>query len=487
MLDPAGNDQPGGAPRSRAEPTASTWVGATAKQIARAVRRGDVSATQVVADHLEHLAVGDPVLAAFRTVRAGEAIAEAEKVDEQDELAGLPLAGVPVAVKENTAVAGLPTWRGSAAARSPVAEADHEVVRRLRGAGAVVVGTTRMPELGLWALTDDADAATRNPWRTDRTPGGSSGGSAAAVAAGLVPIAHGNDGLGSVRIPAACCGLVGLKPGRGVVPTQLGAGDWFGLTSHGILATTVADAAVGFAVLAGRRPDRLTEPSRLRVAMSLRSPATGVRPDAPNRGAVATAGRLLVAAGHDAVRSDPVYPIQLQLRGLATWVAAAHREAAEAGLDRRALQPRTRRHVAVGEWAWRRGYASEEYRAGWRDRATAFFSDGGYDLMVTPALAGRPPAAEGWVRRSWLANLMTSLRYAPYAAPWNVAGLPALVVPVGVRPDGVPLTVQLVGPPGSELLLLAVAGQFELAAPWQRHAPGWPRVTSQTDGPTSAP
>src|SRR3954466_1960863 len=145
----------------------ATWVGATAKQIARAVRRGDVTATQVVADHLEQIAITDPSLDAFRVVRGGEAITEAEKVDDQEDLANLPLAGVPVAVKENTAVAGLPVWSGSAAVRSAVAESDHEVVRRLRGAGAVVVGITRMPEMGLWAVTDDEDGATRNPWDLD--------------------------------------------------------------------------------------------------------------------------------------------------------------------------------------------------------------------------------------------------------------------------------------------------------------------------------
>jgi amidase len=456
-----------------------TWVGATAKQLARAVRRGDTSATQVVADHLDHMATADPVVSAFRVVRAGEAIAEAEKVDEQHDLANLPLAGVPVAVKENTPVAGLPTWNGSAAARTAVAEEDHEVVRRLRGAGAVVVGVTRMPELGLWALTDDADGETRNPWRTDRTPGGSSGGAAAAVAAGLVPIAHGNDGLGSVRIPAACCGLVAIKPGRGVVPCRLGVEDWFGLTEHGILATTVADAAVGLDVLAGRRPEKLTEPSRLRVAVSLRSPVRGVRPDAPNRDAVAAASRLLVAAGHDAVGADPVYPTGLGLRGMATWFAAAYRDIDGAGLDPRALQPRTRRHAAMGRWAWNRGYVRESDRANWRDRSIGFLSDGSFDLLLTPALAAAPPRAAAWSGRSWRSNVMTCVRYAPYAAPWNMAGLPAIVVPVGVRPDGLPVAVQLVGPPGSERLLLAVAGQFEVAAPWRRHAPGFPRVPSR--------
>uniref|UniRef100_UPI0013C31350 amidase family protein n=1 Tax=Allorhizocola rhizosphaerae TaxID=1872709 RepID=UPI0013C31350 len=203
---------------------ADTWVGATAKQIARAVRRGDTSATQVIADHLDHLRHTDPIVAAFRVVRAPEALAEAEKVDDQPDLGNLPLAGVPIAVKENTPVAGVPTFNGSAAACGVVADKDHELVRRLRGAGAVVLGTTRMPELGLWGTTDDDTAVTRNPWALERTPGGSSGGSAAAVASGLVPIAHANDGLGSVRIPAACCGLIGLKPGRGVLPVELGAG-----------------------------------------------------------------------------------------------------------------------------------------------------------------------------------------------------------------------------------------------------------------------
>jgi amidase len=453
-----------------------SWVGATAKQIARAVRRGDASATQVVADHLDHIARSDAELAAFRVVRGGEAIVEAEKVDEQDDLANLPLAGVPIAVKENTAVAGLPTWNGSAAARTAIAEDDHEVVRRLRGAGAVILGVTRMPELGLWGVTDDESAVTRNPWHLDRTPGGSSGGAAAAVAAGLVPIAHGNDGLGSLRIPAACCGLIGFKPGSGVVPCQLGAEDWFGLTEHGILATTVADAAVGFSVLAGRRPGKLVPPQRLRVAVSLRSPVRGVRADEPNRDAVATASRLLAAAGHDTTTVDPVYSTSLGLRGIATWLAAAARDAEVAGLDRRTLQRRSRRHAGLGAWAHRRGYVREADRASWREQSINFFTDNSVDLLLTPALAATPPLAAGWAGRSWRANLVSNIRYAPFAAPWNIAGLPSLVVPVGVRPDGLPVGVQLVGPPGTELLLLAVAGQFELAAPWPRHAPGWPRV-----------
>src|SRR5690606_31470355 len=274
----------------------SGWVGATAKEIAWAVRRGDVSATQVVADHLDHIRAHERTLGALRMVRDVEALAEAEQVDQQEDLSGAWLAGVPVVVKEHAAVAGLPVWHGSAAARTAVAEADHEVVRRLRGAGAVVVGLSRMPELGLWATTDDATAVTRNPWHPGRTPGGSSGGAAAAV----------------------------------------------------------ADAVVGFAVLAGTRPAALAEPDRLRVAVSVRG-ATGLPPDGPNRQAVTIAGRALVAAGHDLVRADPAYPVWLSPVGLATWVAGAYVVAEEVGLPPEAMQPRTRRHAALGRVAGRRG------------------------------------------------------------------------------------------------------------------------------------
>ncbi|WP_027341669.1 amidase [Hamadaea tsunoensis] len=453
-----------------------TWVGATGKQIARAVRRGDISATQVVADHLDYIHSQDGQIGAFRALRETEATLEAAKVDDQPDLGHLPLAGVPVAVKENTAVAGLPTWNGSAAARSTVAESDHEVVRRLRGAGAIIVGVTRMPELGLWGTTDDASGITRNPWNLDRTPGGSSGGSAAAVAAGLVPIAHGNDGMGSVRIPAACCGLIGLKPGRGVVPSQIGLDSWFGLTENGVFATTVADAAVGFHVLAGRTPGKLEHPPRLRAAISLLSPVAGSSADDDAKNAVSIATKLLVDAGHDTVSADPGYPFNLGLRGLATWFGAAWRDAEAAGLDLSTLQRRTQRHLKVGRWALQRGYVREADRINFRARCEGFFNDGPYDILLTPALARTPLRAAEWSSRSWLSNVRANMKYAPFAAPWNISGFPALTVPVGVRADGMPLAVQLVGPPGSELVLLAVAGQFEMQQPWRRHAPGFPRT-----------
>jgi amidase len=283
-----------------------------------------------------------------------------------------------------------------------------------------------------------------------------------------VPIAQCNDGLGSIRIPAACCGLVGLKPGRGVVPSDLGISNWYGLVENGVLTTTVSDAALGFSVLAGRDPIKLVEPSRLRVGVSVKSPLAGVRPDEPNLSAVATASKLLVQAGHDTIVANPPYPQTLGIGTLATWFASAYRESANYQLAQ--LQPRTRQHIRLGKWALRAGLVRQSQRDAYREAAIRFFADNSLDLLLTPALAGAPPLAEGHAGGSWRRNMSTSMRYAPYAGAWNVAGLPAIVVPVGIRPDGLPLGIQLVGPPDSEALLLAVAGQFEVLNPWQRVA-----------------
>jgi amidase len=283
-------------------------------------------------------------------------------------------------------------------------------------------------------------------------------------------MAQGNDGLGSLRIPAACCGLVGLKPGSDVVPRDLGVDGWFGLVENGVLTTTVADAALGFGVLAGRGPVKLVEPSRLRVGVSLRSPVTGVRLDQPNRSAVSTASKLLVEAGHSTITADPTYPQKLGLAVLATWFAGTYREVQGSGVDPATLQPRTRRHAQLGKIAWNRGWARAEPRRKWRETSIQFFADRGIDLLLMPVLASTPPPATGHFDGSWRSNMAVNMKYAPYCAPWNVAGLPAIAVPVGVRPDGLPLSVQLVGPPDSELLLLSVAGLFEVMNPWQRLA-----------------
>jgi amidase len=211
----------------------------------------------------------------------------------------------------------------------------------------------------------------------------------------------------------------------------------------------------------------------------------GLMPDSDVREAVALAARLLVGLGHSAISADPAYPARLAMMGTGTWFAIAQREAETADVAN--LQPRTRRHMALGAQALRRGLVREGERADWRDRCLSWFGDRNVDLIVSPALAGPPPPAAGWSTRSWQANLSTCLRYAPYTAAWNFAGLPAMVVPMGVRRDGLPASVQLVGPPGAEELLLGVAAQLERAAPWRPHAPGWPRVPSAVTNPGLTP
>src|SRR5688572_5171310 len=302
-----------------AAPSAAGTVGLPATEIARLVRSGEVAAVDVVRAHLDHIDAVDARVGAFRVVRREAALAEAHAIDTALTRFALPLAGVPIAVKDNVAVAGEVMTNGSAARVSVAPETrDHPVVARLRKAGAVIVGITRVPELCLYASTDGPGTVTRNPWDTARTAGGSSGGSAAAVASGAVPLAQGNDSMGSLRIPAAATGLVTLKPGRGVVPADLGADGWSGMGANGVLATTVADLTVAHAVLAGEEPGAPAAPDRpLRVAVSLRSPVPGAGPDTATRTAVDAVVAQLTAAGHTVVRRDPPITTGVAVGGIA--------------------------------------------------------------------------------------------------------------------------------------------------------------------------
>jgi amidase len=440
-----------------------------AAEIAAAVRAGEFTAHQAVERALTRIDERDPRLNAYQVVRAAASLREADEIDARPDRRALPLAGVPVAIKDNLPVAGEPMRAGSAATDPAPQPRDHEVVRRLRAAGAVVVGTTRLPELGVYGTTDSTFGITRNPWDTSRTPGGSSGGSAAAVASGTVPIAHANDGMGSIRIPAACCGLVGIKPGAGVVPAGINNGDWFGLAENGPLATTVQDAALMLSVLAGDPAlAELGVPGRLRVAVSTKVPFVGTTLDKHWAAAAHETADLLRAAGHDVTPADPPYGQVLPLSEIARWTAGTELDA-RGVRDRTALAVRTRRHAAVGRALLAAGFPRENGRARWQRRAAGFFAD--RDLLLTPTLAQPPIAAKDWAGRGWLANMWSNARYAPFAAPWNLAGWPAISVPAGLDPRGLPLAVQLVGKPGSEAVLLAVAGQLERARPWPRTAP----------------
>jgi amidase len=311
---------------------------------------------------------------------------------------------------------------------------------------------------------------TRNPWNRALSASGSSGGAAASVAAGLVPVAQGTDSLGSVRMPAAACGLVGIKPGAGVVtPVGLGRTDWSGLAAHGSLATTVEDAALLLSVLAGR-PElaHVGEAGpALRLAVSVRAPLTGVRTAAPVVRAVFELARALRGAGVRVERDEPRYPRSTPVASLARWTNAALEDLDEVPAARRGdPQRRTLRHAALGRRLRRRVRASDV--SAWQAAALEFMT--GRDLLLMPTTATAPPPALEWSRRSWRANVVASLRYSGgFAAPWNLAGWPAVNVPAGFDPGtGTPIGVQLVGRPGDEGLLVAVAALVERLRPWPR-------------------
>jgi amidase len=482
-------DASGALDDARPAPSAAGTVGLPATEIARLVRSGEVTAVDVVRAHLDHIDAVDARVGAFRVIRRDAALAEAHAIDTALARFALPLAGVPIAVKDNVAVAGEVCTDGSPACPVELAARDHEVVARLRKAGAIVVGITRAPELCLYAATDSPGAVSRNPWDTARSPAGSSGGSAAAVASGSVPLAHGNDGMGSLRLPAAACGLVTLKPGTGVVPADIGADSWSGMAVNGALATTVADLAVAHAVMAGENPEEPEPPGRpLRIALSTRSPVPGVRADAATRTAVDAVVAHLTAEGHTVVRREPPITLGAAAGALARWMAGAHDDAEHLGIDHRSLQPRSRTHARMGRLVRRAGLVRPRTAERFRDRMVAFFGqdvstqgpgldepgpEGGevLDVLLSPVTTGPPLAARPWHERGFLANITANARWAPWTAAWNLAGLPALVLPAGIRPDGLPVAVQIVGPPGAEGRLLWLAGELERVQPWRRYAP----------------
>src|SRR3954470_9798066 len=289
---------------------------AGAAEQARAVRSGEVSARELVASTLERIARIDPQLNAYRVVLAERALAEADQADARHRAGDdRPLLGVPVAIKDDVDVAGEPTAWGTAAHAGPV-ERDAEVVRRLRAAGAIVIGKTLVPELTMLPATDTTTfGSVRNPWDLSRTPGGSSGGSTAAMAAGLAGVALGSDGAGSIRNPSAWNGLFGLKPTRDRVPVAPHDDAWQGLSVNGPLARRVADAALfleatvdggGFTAAAG------ADPGRLRIAVSTKAPPGALpRLGGEERRAVQETAALLRTLGHDVVDRDPDYPASL--------------------------------------------------------------------------------------------------------------------------------------------------------------------------------
>jgi amidase len=447
------------------------FVGESAVGIAAAIRAGRVSPAEVLEQHLERIAALDGQLRAFRLLRTEEVRAEARALEERGDLGGLALAGVPVAVKDNLDLAGTPTRNGSAATSPEPAAADDELVRRLREAGALLVGKTNVPELSLWAFTEsEACGATRNPWSLDHTPGGSSGGSAAAVAAAMVPVALATDGGGSIRMPASNCGLVGLKPGHGVVPfPQRGVSTWSRMSEFGPLATTVADLGLLLDVLAGADTYRAVAPPTrpLRIGVTADPGVAGVKVHPEVRAAMDATAEALAGAGHRVEPADPPW------RGgdAAPFLRRVFHGCAEDAdrLTWEALEPRTRAEARVGRLLRRTRPAPTGPPRRVLARYRAWFAD--HDVLLSPTLA-QPPLRVGAYRGKGLARTLLGLTaYMPFPPPLNLVGFPAASVPAGTSDDGLPLGVQLAAAPGGEALLLSVARQAPLepaAAPPQR-------------------
>jgi amidase len=471
----------------------------SAVELAELVRARELSARELVQASLDAIAQRDGRVNAFTHVAPEAALAEAERVDATLSAADAderPFAGVPIAVKDNRAVAGMPMTMCSDLFADFTPAADAHVVRRLRDAGFVIVGKTALPELGILPTTESRRfGPTANPWAPDRTPGGSSGGSAAAVAAGMVPIAQGNDGGGSIRIPAACCGLVGLKPTRGRVSVGPDAGHSF-LVNDGVLARDVRDTAAVLDVLAGYEVGDATwappaaesfvgalgrdaTAGPLRIALVMEPALDDCEVDPVSLQGARDAAALLSGLGHD-VREVPAPWTRLGL--LSTFTAAFGPLSAMGVAAGARLVGREPREADVEPLTWQmyelaRRQDTLTYLEAQNQlevtarRLVSFMLD--YDAVLTPAL-GMRPVSTGEIHGRGpdpLDHFRRSGHFTPYTAIVNVTGQPAIAVPLYEGDDGLPLAVQLIGPPAGEDVLLGLAAQLERAHPWSDRTP----------------
>ena len=448
------------------------YVGRSAIELASLVHQRQAKPTEIVEEHLRQIEAMEPRLHAFLSQRPEKALEEARELEARQDLGELPLAGVPIGIKDSVAVAGEPMRLGSLATSDVPDTEDDELTRRVRAAGAIVMGKTRQPELAIWHFTDSNFGTTRNPWNLERAPGGSSGGAGAAVASAMLPLAQGSDGGGSIRIPAAWSGLFGIKPGAGVVPVPGGLTEhWHGMSQWGPLATTVADGALLLDVLAGANRYRdVAPPGRaLRVALSTRAPAPGVRTDRQVRLAAEAVGDALRGAGHTITLIDPPAPIGLGLAFMHRFFGGVALEVDQLGLPLDKLEPRSQRMVRIGRVLNKRRPVDPASTDEWRDRFTAWFSD--YDVLVTPTTARPWVPAGGWMGKGLATTLNNGTNFTAYTQPWNIISFPAASVPSGLTEDGFPIGTQIVAPRGGEALVLSVAAQVEQLMPWPRHAP----------------
>jgi amidase len=476
-----------------ADRTPITELDATAQ--ADLVRRGEASPSELVEAAIDRLDAVNPALNAvihdLRDRARGEAADPA--------LPDGPFRGVPFVVKDlDGTLGGAPFHRGNRLLKElgHVAERDSTLIARLRGAGMVAIGKSNTPEFGLQPTTEpEAYGPTHNPWDLARGPGGSSGGSGAAVASGIVPVGHAGDGGGSIRIPASACGLVGLKPSRGRITLGPDEGDaWNGFVARGVLTRSVRDSAALLDVMAGAVPGdptaapgrhgtyaeaATTEPGRLRIGLLTSAPAGMAETMPACVAATEAAARALEGLGH---RVEAAAPGALDeglianfITVLATNVAADLAEIAEI-----AGRPVTADDVEAITWTYREmgesmtgvqvQRALREVHA-WSRRMLAWWDE--YDLLLTPTLAEIPPMLGDLARPDDPGTAVgRATPFVAYCAPFNVTGQPAISVPTGTSPEGLPVGVQVVAGAWREDRCLAVAGQLEQALPWADRRPG---------------
>lgn len=457
------------------------------------VAAGQCSARDLVEHSLGTIARLDPLLNAFATVCWEGARREADELDAELAASGPRglLHGLPVAIKEENDVAGIPTQFGSGSNGVP-ARRDSEVVRRLRSAGAVIIGTTRMPEFGIWPYTESiAHGWTRNPWNLNRSTAGSSGGTAAAVASGMVAVGIGGDGGGSIRLPSSWCGLFGLKPQRGRVSLSPNADLWRSLGVIGPLTRTVEDSALVYDAVAGSTStDRFAAgpmastmleaartplDRRLRIMVSAKNPMGGPSADAETLEALMRTAGELRRLGHEVIEADPDYPslgLPFQVQ-----VAAGVRDEVRRVAHPELIERRTRTLLRLTGVGARLGRWGE--KVGQR-RGDTFLGElfSQVDLVLTPTT---PTAALPIGQLNGVGAIAATRKAsgtASFTSIWNVCGNPAASVPAGFTDVGLPLSVQVVGPTDGEPLVLALSAELEAARPWAQRRPQPARTAS---------
>ena len=460
-----------------------------AGELAGLVRSGELSARELVQASLDRIDAADGRVNAFTHLATESALSAADDIGPGDDR---PFAGVPIAIKTEIAVAGMPLCLGSELFGDYTPDQDSHTVARLRAAGFVIVGITSMPELGIMPVTEPVRfGPTRNPWDLERTPGGSSGGSAAAVAAGMVPLAHAADGGGSIRIPAACCGLVGLKAARNRISRGPALGDSW-LATDGVVTRTVAETAELLDILGGYElgnanwaPDppepfalaAQRDPGKLRIALTTSSPVDAPVDPVCEAGA-RDAGELLASLGHEVVEAEPPWRVE----GVGPMFLGAFGASISLGVLFGGMvsgREPTRDLVEGITWdIWEKSQAlgATQYLAIVAQlqvfsRALIHWMEG-YDLILTPSLGQRPVPVGTYDTSLDMVEWGRTGEFTPFTAIANITGQPAITLPLFHGDDGLPTGAHLIGRPVREDVLLAVGAQLEAAAPWaERRAP----------------